>query len=93
MSGGSFNYLYLQPDIKEGMYNSKDMTDMIKSFEVNGFTEIALDLKAFNERYNDLEREWNKFAALLHAMEWYCSHDADINEVKEQYDKYLEKKK
>ena len=90
MSGGSFDYLSaMAGDISEVANRQYQLNRMLEAFEQHfPGSKVAVDMRSFVERLQQLERDSATFNDAWHAMEWWQSGDWGIESVQKAVDDY-----
>lgn len=78
MSGGSFDYLYLDSPLPPGT-----LRRMAEEAEEEGLDGGARALRRLINHYIALEEDWEKVAGFMRAFEWWRSGDYGKEQVKE----------
>lgn len=88
MSGGSFNYLFVQ-DV-DGLAQQREtiqrMADVLRN---SGYESIAKDTEEILQLFEQAEQKATKLKDVWHAVEWWVSNDWSEQDAKEAAEKYL----
>lgn len=82
MSGGSFDYLYVNANDVEGLAKRQRHIEAMRDQLVElGFDDVAAKTQDVLDRFREIEQNAGELASVWHAVEWYVSCDWGLKDV------------